>query len=97
LAWSDDLRPTRSTRTPTKVSQFGPERFTAAVIAASRAARLIVSRVVGSAEPVPLKARAVMFVSPNQCLIWNQLEYLRKAIIRKGPAPLSSPTLIEKR
>src|SRR5438270_10689521 len=64
LASPVELRATRSTRTPTKVSQLGLDRFTAAVIAASKAARSIGSRTIGSGEfDVGLNARAAKIPS----------------------------------
>src|ERR1700730_8622429 len=64
FASSDDFRAIRSTRIPTKGSQVGLDLFTAAVIAASRVARLIGSRVVGSRESdVWLTSNAVIFLS----------------------------------
>jgi hypothetical protein len=79
FASSAELGATRSTKIPTKRSQLGLDFLTAAVIAASKAARLIASRVTGSGElDTLLNARANIVPPQLNPLLGH---YLRKDII----------------
>jgi hypothetical protein len=63
-----EFRATRSMQIPTKVSQLVLDLFTAVVIAASKAPRLIGSRVVGSGvSDIGTSGSAVIVIPPIEC------------------------------